>query len=259
MIQIEKLISGGQTGAERAALDVAVEMRIPYGGWIPKGRKTEDGRLPDEYRLRETNAIDYHQRMELNIVDSDATLYFTHGEPTDESLLTQSLAKKHSRPCLHIDLDKLSEYKAVEIINTWIEARGIKVLFVSGSRASKDREIYDDVFNVLKSVLYPPPQRITSGCPNTVQEAVDQIISVLTEKEKADIARLKENEVPRLYGSLGVHIRETFDSWFDNEKFIESCRSLIGEDGFNKEITSSVVVRAIWEELRKTYSLRVVK
>ena len=66
-MQIEKIISGGQTGAERAALDVAMEMRIPYGGWIPKGRKTEDGRLPEEYRLRETRAIDYHQRMELNI------------------------------------------------------------------------------------------------------------------------------------------------------------------------------------------------
>jgi len=258
-MKIEKIISGGQTGAERAALDVAIEMRIPHGGWVPKGRKTEDGRLPEKYRLRETNAIDYPQRTELNIAESEATLYFTHGEVTDESLLTQSLAKKHNRPCLHIDLDALGDYKAVEVITTWIEARGMKVIFVSGSRASKDPGIYEDVFNVLKSTLYPPPQRITSGCPNTVQEAVDQIISVLTEKEKADIARLKDNEVPRLYGSLGVHIRDTFDSWFDNEKFIESCRSLIGEDGFNKEITSSVVVRAIWEKLRKTHSLRVVK
>jgi hypothetical protein len=259
MMKIEKIISGGQTGAERAALDVALEMRIPHGGWIPKGRKTEDGRLSDKYRLRETNAIDYGQRIELNIIDSEATLYFTHGEFTDESLLTKNLAKKHNRPCLHIDLDALSDYKAVEVIKTWIEAREMKVLFVSGSRASKDPMIYEDVFNVLKSALYPPPQRITAGYPNTVQEAVDLIISVLTEKEKADIARLKENEVPRLYGSLGFHIRETFDSWFDNEKFVESCRSLSGEDSFSKEITSSVVVRAIWEELRRTHSLRVVK
>ncbi len=77
---LTKIISGGQTGADRAALDVAIEFKIPHSGWIPKGRRTEDGRLPDRYLLRETKNIGYPQRTELNILESDATLILSHGK-----------------------------------------------------------------------------------------------------------------------------------------------------------------------------------
>jgi len=103
---IERIISGGQTGADRAALDVAIELGIPHGGWIPKGRKTEEGRLSDEYHLLEATSTDYAQRTELNIVDSDATLIMSYGPLTEGSALTQELARKHRRPCLHIDLGR---------------------------------------------------------------------------------------------------------------------------------------------------------
>ena len=115
---IEKIISGGQTGADRAALDVAIEMVIPHGGWIPKGRKAEDGRLPDKYRLQETKTINYPQRTELKIVDSDGTLIISHGKLTGGSLLTQTLSKKHGKACIHIDLNEIEESKAVLIISS---------------------------------------------------------------------------------------------------------------------------------------------
>ena len=75
LAMIKKIISGGQTGADRAALDVAIELGIPHGGWVPKGRMAEDGRLPGNYRLSETSTIDYNQRTELNVIDSEGTLY----------------------------------------------------------------------------------------------------------------------------------------------------------------------------------------
>ena len=150
---IEKIISGGQTGADQAALDLAIEMGIPHGGWVPKGRKTEDGRLPDKYRMQETNAVDYGLRTELNILDSDGTLLFSHGKLKGGSALTQKLAGKHNKPCLHVDLDELSEYKAVEIIMSWIDIRGIKILNIAGPRASESPGIYDNLQRVLKSVL----------------------------------------------------------------------------------------------------------
>ena len=85
---LTKIISGGQTGADRAALDVAIEFDIPHGGWIPKGRRTEDGPLPDRYLLKETKNIGYPQRTEFNIVESDATLILSHGKLAGGSACT---------------------------------------------------------------------------------------------------------------------------------------------------------------------------
>jgi len=76
---IQKIISGGQTGADRAALDFAIKRGIPHGGWIPKGRKTEDGTLPEKYHLLEMPTGSYSKRTEKNILDSDGTLIVSHG------------------------------------------------------------------------------------------------------------------------------------------------------------------------------------
>jgi hypothetical protein len=103
---IRKIISGGQTGVDRAALDVAIEMNIPHGGWIPKGRLTEDGPLSDKYQLQEMNTTDYPTRTEKNILDSDGTLIFTRGKPSGGTALTIHFANQHDRLSLLITLDK---------------------------------------------------------------------------------------------------------------------------------------------------------
>jgi len=85
---LQKIISGGQTGADRAALDFAIGFDIPHGGWIPKGRKTEDGVLPDKYKLKEMPTASYPKRTEKNVLDSDGTLILSHGKLTGGSALT---------------------------------------------------------------------------------------------------------------------------------------------------------------------------
>ncbi len=74
---IRKIVSGGQTGADRAALDWAMSRGVPHGGWCPKGRRAEDGPIPARYCLQETEAANYLVRTEQNIVDSDGTVIFT--------------------------------------------------------------------------------------------------------------------------------------------------------------------------------------
>ena len=133
--QIEKIISGGQTGVDRAALDVAIFLDIPHGGWCPQGRRAEDGSIPDTYVLRETAQRDYAVRTEKNIVDSDGTLILFRAKISGGTDLTRKLALKHHRPLLCIDLQDPREAD-VETACRWIEEQQIKLLNVAGPRES---------------------------------------------------------------------------------------------------------------------------
>ena len=124
---LQKIISGGQTGADRAALDVAIELDIPHGGWIPKGRKTEDGVLQDKYQLEEMPTTSYPKRTEKNVLDSDGTLIVSHGKLTGGSALTLKMAKKHGRPYLHVDFLKTAGFFTGRIINSWIAENRVKL------------------------------------------------------------------------------------------------------------------------------------
>ena len=105
---LTKIISGGQTRADQAALDFAIENDMSHGGWIPKGRMTEEGPLPARYYLQEMPTKSYPKRSEKNILDSDGTLIVPHGKITGGTALTRKLAVKHAKPWLHIDLYKTS-------------------------------------------------------------------------------------------------------------------------------------------------------
>ena len=150
MLKIEKIISGGQTGADRAALDFAIKNNIPHGGWIPKGRLTEEGPLPSHYQLWETKSRSYVKRTEQNVIDSDGTLILSHGILTGGSAFTRRFAKEHQRPWLHIDLNNALMTESAEQIKRWIEENKIKTLNVAGPRASKDSRIYRKTLELLE-------------------------------------------------------------------------------------------------------------
>lgn len=149
---LKKIISGGQTGADQAALDVAISLGIPHGGWIPKGRKTEAGTLPDKYKLKEMSSSSYSERTEQNVIDSDGTLIISHGKLSGGSLLTLEFAKQHKKEWLHIDLKINKGYSAAQFIKTWINQNNIKVLNVAGPRASEDPNIYENTVKLLKAM-----------------------------------------------------------------------------------------------------------
>ncbi len=150
-----RIYSGGQTGADRAALDVALELGIPIGGHLPRGRTDENGdALPDKYvNMQETDTDDVDLRTELNVQDSDATLIFSHGELFGGSAYTEGMARKHGKPCLHIDFDKQNADRAVPLVRAWLLETQPRVLNVAGPRASDDPAIYSKARSVLAGAL----------------------------------------------------------------------------------------------------------
>lgn len=127
------IVSGGQTGVDRAALDVARECKIPCGGWCPLGRWAEDGAIPSLYPLRETATGDVKVRTELNVIDSDGTVVLTSGMPADGTGLTTQCAVHHRKPYLEIDLDKPPR---PESVRDWIASHQIRTLNIAGPRES---------------------------------------------------------------------------------------------------------------------------
>jgi len=150
---VKKIISGGQTGVDQAALDVAIKLGISHGGWIPKGRLTENGMLDDKYHLKEMETDNYNKRTEQNVIDSDGTLIISHGKLTGGSEYTRDMALSHERPCLHIDLNRIKSLQAAKQIKYWLAEHDIEVLNVAGPRASKDPSIYRSTADVLEKAL----------------------------------------------------------------------------------------------------------
>lgn len=152
-----RIVSGAQTGVDRAALDVALELGIECGGWVPKGRLDELGRIPRRYpNLRETPTADWDERTEANVRESDGTLILSRGRLTGGSRYTGEVAGRLGRPCLHLDLAELSEAEAVRRAQAWIDAERVGVLNVAGPRASKDPGLYDVAADVLRGLLGAP-------------------------------------------------------------------------------------------------------
>jgi hypothetical protein len=151
-----KLCTGGQTGADRAALDVALELGIAISGHLPKGRKDENGDvLPVEkyVGMQDTDTDDVNVRTELNVQNSDATLIFSHGALFGGSAYTERMARKHGKPCLHVDFDKHDPDQAMRLVGTWLADTQPGVLNIAGPRASDDPEIYSEVKCILAGAL----------------------------------------------------------------------------------------------------------
>jgi hypothetical protein len=154
--KVRKIISGGQTGADRAALDVAIALKVSYGGHVPQGRWAEDGRIPDLYKgLVETESPDPADRTRINVIQSDATVIISHGKLKGGSLLTWRRARNARVPLLHVDLDRQSFDEAVVATRAWLDAAGCDVLNVAGPRESKDQGIYEETYKFLNAVLAP--------------------------------------------------------------------------------------------------------
>lgn len=143
-MKVRKIISGGQTGADRAALDFARERGMATGGFVPRGRRAEDGPLPTERypQLVETRSRRYAERTELNVLGADATIIVSHGRLGGGSRLTRKLAEKHRKPVLHVDLLETDPERAALRARRFLAGANCKTLNIAGPRASEDPEIY---------------------------------------------------------------------------------------------------------------------
>lgn len=147
---IGKILSGGQTGVDRAALDVAIELGIACGGWCPQGRRAEDGAIASHYPLQETASADYRERTQRNVRNADGTLIITADELRGGTALTRTLAEKLRKPCLVVDP---MQRTSVRQTRAWIATHGIRTLNVAGPRESGQPGIYLRTRNFLRRLL----------------------------------------------------------------------------------------------------------
>lgn len=147
---LKRVVSGGQTGVDRAALDAAARLGIPTGGWCPKGRRAEDGPIPASYPLAETPSADYAQRTEWNVRGSDGTLVLTAGPLRGGTAFTLELARERGRPTLVLDL---GEEPDPARLAEFVRAHGLRRLNVAGPRESLSPGIYERALRFLLEAL----------------------------------------------------------------------------------------------------------
>ncbi|MDZ4656918.1 MAG: putative molybdenum carrier protein [Bythopirellula sp.] len=149
------IVSGGQTGADRAALDFAIRFGIPHDGWCPRGRLAEDGSLDECYQLQETSSRKYDQRTRWNVRDSDATLVVSiQSQPTGGTALTLGVARQQGKPCLHIARENTTSVsEAGEQVAEFLLAHHVERLNIAGPRASQEPEIAAFVNDLLTAAL----------------------------------------------------------------------------------------------------------
>ena len=270
---IEKIISGGQTGADQAALDAAIKIGIPHGGWVPKGRITENGPLPDKYKMIEMPTKSYPERTDKNITESDGTLILSHGLLTGGSEYTRKLALKFNKPLLHVNLSKKTRFDTAVLINNWIVDYDIKTLNVAGPRASKDSKIYQATLDIMQSVLFlcfsennfiHKAKRWNeidhpSDMPQTVDEAAADIIAGMNLRDRSIMANLSEEDLISLQLTLGLYIKQQLEVWSVNEQLKASCLQACKENGLDESNSAMIFIEKIWKKLKETHKLKVVK
>lgn len=148
-----RIVSGGQTGADRGGLDAAIALGLEHGGWCPLGRLAEDGVIPARYRLQEMGDTSYAGRTRQNVIDSDGTVLFTYGLPLGGSRLTAEVAAQTGRPLLQLDLAACEMTSVVRVLRDWLLAHQIATLNVAGARESEAPGIGDAVRRCLEAAL----------------------------------------------------------------------------------------------------------
>ena len=272
---IKKIISGGQVGADQGALDVAIKYGIPHGGWIQKGRKTQSGILPPKYHLKEMSTASFKNRVEQNVIDSHGSVIITHGTLTGGADYCFKMAQKHGRPCLHIDLNTVSEFTAASRLNAWIKENDIEVLNITGSRTSEDSNIYKDTMDIIESAVVlglvktqPAGQWMyrkkddTSEeplpVPASVDEAVSQVIVDMPLKVRVNIANMERDALGSLNSTLGVSIQNRVFKKDVDGRLFTLCLSVSGKDKLDGSGAAFVIIEKLWEKLQKTHRMRIV-
>ncbi len=273
---IRKIISCGQTGVESAALDIALKLGITHGGWTSRGRRNEEGAIPDLYDLMETISLGFNEALEKNVAESDGTLVISRGIKSPGPTKAVQMALKHQRQFLHVDLRQYALFEAASLANSWMSQKMIQVVYITGPMASEDQQIYQQTRKLLETAFYlgfvksgvqpdltavrvEAPGNKRASYPRSVDEAVQRLKTNLPLKDRSLLANMQPDELSHLNSGLGEYIKQNFGLYVGNEPLMESC-ALAGQvTGPLTDEACAIIVRALWEDLRKTHKLRVVK
>lgn len=251
-MRLRKIISGGQTGADQGAVEAAIAYGFPYGGWVPKGR------LPQADKLKEMPTDSCKKCNRQNVLDADGTVIISRGRLAGGFRDTLAFAGKLNKPCLHVDLNVSPVYLAASDIYRWTLENRISRLHVAGPSASKDPGIHEDVRYIIEGLilltLAKAPahgeladlsegeliERIPSIRKQSVVNAVvEDLISDIPLDGRVTIANMSEDEITVLQAVFEEYVKNQMDGTGDAEV----------DD----------VMRVLWERLKRTHKLRIVK
>lgn len=273
---IRKIISCGQTGVELAALDIALKLGIPHGGWTSRGRRNEEGSLPDTYELKETISLGFQEALEKNVVESDGTLVISRGIKSAGPTKAVQMALKHQRQFLHVDLRQYALFEAASLTNSWMSQKMIRVVYVTGPMASEDEQIYLQTRKLLETAFYlgfvksgvqpelssvrtETPGHGRTAYPQSVGEAVQRLKITLPLKDRSLLANMQPDELNHLNSGLGEYIKQNFGLYIGNETLLASCADVGRVNKPLADEACAIIVRALWDDLRQTHKLRVIK
>lgn len=271
---VTKIISGGQTGADRAALDAAIKFNIEHGGWVPKGRKTENGIVPETYRMQEMDTADYAARTRRNVMDSDGTVLLARGPLSRGTLLTQKIARQVDAPCCHIDLLAMDEFEGALLLNSFVTESDIRVLNVAGPRLSGDPGIYRSVKAVIEALIYmqvledgiefeavePDDLPVKEGyMPETIEQAVRFLEKNLSFKAKSGIANLNDGHIASLYFSLGDAVKALFQFYSNHTPLIDRYFQHHSRQTHDIDDLVMEIIKRLKRSLEDDYQIRVVE
>ena len=273
---VKKIISGGQTGADRAVLDASIKLDIPHGGWIPKGRTTETGTLPESYQLTEVATDNYLECIKRNVKDSKGTLIIFYDKLTGDLYQAERETLRCKHQLLGIDLKQKNAFQGASLINDWVQLRKIDVLYVTGAGETENPNIENHTRLMIEKALLLDMMNLPVGrsiddyskkeqlekfhvIPKTIHEAVDRLIMELTLKDKVLIANMTYDELIDLNSNLGAYIRNAFRLWSGNLELMESCKFAIKDKTINADSASFAIIDILWEKLRNTHRLKVIK
>ncbi len=265
---VRKIISGGQSGVERAALDLAIQLGIAHGGWVAPGRLVDDGLLPGHYRLQEMAFADGPGSAEPNIEMADGVLLLARGPLTGEAAAVHSRAQARHSPCLAIDLDRYTRFQSSLLINSWLQAQKVEILFITGPRESEQPSIYRDTMECFRAawwaLMMVEPVEIKSPSaagddrPRSLNEAVKRLQRDLPLKDKVTIANMSAGEITGLGPTLGRYIQKHFGIWEGNVELTRSCVRAAGRRHLADEEIAALIIDELVRELRRTHTLRLL-
>ncbi len=271
----KKIISSGPSGAARAALDVALELNIPHGGWLPEKRLTEEGPESAHYRFKEIRNSGDEAAAELNVADSDGTLIIGRGPLNGSPALIREAVARHRKPWLYIDLAEHDAFHASLEIESWLSENEIEVLNVAGPRDGGDKDLYQATKSILEVVShlirfdikipsYVPfvdfkKQLDPARLPKNVDDVVELLLSDLSLKDKFLFAKIEADDLEAFGADLVQTVMTEFRLDSGNEALLRSCGAAGGNGRPTAEEAAALIMKRLLAKLKQDYRIRVVK
>jgi len=256
---IQKILSNGELGAAKAALDIAIKLKITHGGWTLRKKPG--------YLLQEAKASRHQNLAEINIQEAKGVVFFSIGTPkkTHSTGAIEELCAQMKRPFLHILLSETTPLQAARELGKWIQKEKITILYVDGICNQRVHKIYQQVLDIFEtafftgaiSVKIPDPFLVADlnsasplpFAPKTVEDAVDRLLANLSTKDRKRISLTSKDDLANNESALKQHILVEFGLASGNEELMDACQAIAENVLTDAEEASQIILAELLDKI----------